>query len=181
MNLPLHINSQNLSARPLQATDAEVVFYSWANDSHVAKYLVWSNHSTIEETKKYVQGCLEKYRAGLEATYLVLSRDREQTIGSISLRPKGHMVEVGYLIRRSHWGRGLGSELLRATIQEVFGSTSFLRLWAYCDIENIASARVMEKSGMQLEGTLRSWAIHPNISSMPRDVSVYSILAHEKF
>ena len=180
MNLPLCINSQNLLAKPIQTADAEVVFHSWSGDTQVAKYLVWRNHSSIDETKKYIQGCIEKYRAGVESTYIAWSKNETQALGCISLRPKDHMVEVGYLVRRSHWGRGLCTELLRATMQQIFTSTCYLRIWAHCDIDNKASARVMEKSGMHLEGTLRCWAIHPNISSIPRDVLVYSRLAHEK-
>lgn len=49
------------------------------------------------------------------------------------------------------------------------------RVCAYCDVDNAASARVMEKVGMVHEGTLRRWAIHPNVSDSPRDVLVYVV------
>jgi [ribosomal protein S5]-alanine N-acetyltransferase len=32
----------------------------------------------------------------------------------------------------------------------------------------------MEKAGMTLEGTLRRWFVHPNISPEPRDCRVYA-------
>jgi [ribosomal protein S5]-alanine N-acetyltransferase len=35
-------------------------------------------------------------------------------------------------------------------------------------VENLASARVMEKAGMTREGLLRRWIIHPNVSDEPR-------------
>jgi [ribosomal protein S5]-alanine N-acetyltransferase len=34
----------------------------------------------------------------------------------------------------------------------------------------------MEKAGMQLEGTLRRWSVHPNISPEPRDSHCYAIV-----
>ena len=45
---------------------------------------------------------------------------------------------------------------------------------AIFDVENVASARVLEKVGMQLEGKLRRNIVHPNISSEPRDSYCYS-------
>ena len=49
------------------------------------------------------------------------------------------------------------------------------RVWAYVDEENYASARVLEKSGMQREGILRSWSLHPNLGTRPRDCWSFSV------
>jgi ribosomal-protein-alanine N-acetyltransferase len=43
------------------------------------------------------------------------------------------------------------------------------RIGDVCDVENRASARVMEKAGMTREGLLQRWIIHPNVSAEPRD------------
>ena len=43
------------------------------------------------------------------------------------------------------------------------------RIGAGCYVENLACARVMEKAGLEREGMLRRWIIHPNISCKPRD------------
>ncbi len=179
MQFPSLFYSKRLTLRPIQLADAELVLDAWANDSEVAKYMVWRRHNSLDETRKYIASCLDRQRANVEITYIAWESGADRPLGSLAFRPRGHMVEVGYLIQRSHWGRGLGTEMLAAGIGEVFTGTSFVRVWAYCDTDNVASARVMEKAGMQHEGTLRAWAIHPNISSMPRDVLVYSILAHE--
>jgi len=46
---------------------------------------------------------------------------------------------------------------------------SIWRISAVADTENIGSIRVMEKAGLQREGVLRRWLVHPNISDDPRD------------
>jgi [ribosomal protein S5]-alanine N-acetyltransferase len=48
------------------------------------------------------------------------------------------------------------------------------RIGAVCDVENIGSARVLEKSGFVREGLLRRWLLHPNISDEPRDCFSYA-------
>jgi len=47
---------------------------------------------------------------------------------------------------------------------------------AFCDVDNLGSARVMENAGMQREGLLRRYVLHPNISDVPRDVYLYAVV-----
>lgn len=47
------------------------------------------------------------------------------------------------------------------------------RVWATCDTENLASVRVLEKTGLVLEGKLRRSMVRPNLSEKPRDTFVY--------
>jgi ribosomal-protein-alanine N-acetyltransferase len=47
-------------------------------------------------------------------------------------------------------------------------------VWAVCDVENVASARVLEKAGLLWEGTLRRYILHPNVSPEPRDAHLYA-------
>ena len=48
------------------------------------------------------------------------------------------------------------------------------RVGAVCDINNVGSARVLEKSGFAREGVLRRWLVHPNITDEPRDCYSYA-------
>jgi [ribosomal protein S5]-alanine N-acetyltransferase len=48
------------------------------------------------------------------------------------------------------------------------------RLQAFCDLENRASARVLEKAGLTLEGILRRYMVFPNLGDVPRDVYCYA-------
>jgi RimJ/RimL family protein N-acetyltransferase len=51
---------------------------------------------------------------------------------------------------------------------------SIWRVQAFCDLANRASARVLEKAGLTLEGTLRRYMVMPNLSAAPRDMLCYS-------
>jgi RimJ/RimL family protein N-acetyltransferase len=48
------------------------------------------------------------------------------------------------------------------------------RVWGVCDVENVGSARVMEKAGLSFEGVLRRHTIHPNVGTEPRDMRCYA-------
>jgi [ribosomal protein S5]-alanine N-acetyltransferase len=53
---------------------------------------------------------------------------------------------------------------------------SVWRVQAYCDPENGASARVLEKAGLVREGLLRRYIVTPNLGDEPRDVYVYALV-----
>jgi [ribosomal protein S5]-alanine N-acetyltransferase len=61
------------------------------------------------------------------------------------------------------------SEAASAVVEWGLALPSVFRVWAVTDVDNQASARVLEKIGMQREGLLRRWMVHPNLSPEPRD------------
>jgi [ribosomal protein S5]-alanine N-acetyltransferase len=66
------------------------------------------------------------------------------------------------------------TEVLTEVVDWAMGQSSVFRIGAFCDVDNVGSARVMEKSGMVREGLLRRWLMHPNISDEPRDCFSYA-------
>jgi [ribosomal protein S5]-alanine N-acetyltransferase len=55
-------------------------------------------------------------------------------------------VQLGYFLGESEWGRGLGTEFVGALVAWL-AARGPLRLTAYTDSDNLASAKVLEKSG----------------------------------
>ena len=68
------------------------------------------------------------------------------------------------------------TEAMKAVMDWALRRGDVYRVWAVCDIDNLASARVMEKAGMQREGVLKRWSVHPNISAEPRDSYCYAVV-----
>jgi RimJ/RimL family protein N-acetyltransferase len=107
----------------------------------------------------------------------VLTRAGEhRAIGAIGCTFHNFRAELGYVLGRAHWRRGFMSEALRAVVGAVLARDGIYRVWAVCDVENVASARVLEKAGLTREGVLRRWSLHPNISDVPRDCYVYAAI-----
>ena len=83
---------------------------------------------------------------------------------------------MGYCLRRDAWGLGLGTEAARGLIGFGFERLGLHRIWATCDTGNARSARVLERAGMVLEGTMRddTW-----LRGHWRSSHLYSILDSE--
>lgn len=57
-------------------------------------------------------------------------------------------LEIGWRLRRDHWGRGLASEAAVAMADFAFGPLAAPELMAVCEPANLASAAVMKRLGM---------------------------------
>ncbi len=60
-------------------------------------------------------------------------------------------VEVGYILARAYWGKGLATEAARASRDYGFTQLGFDRLISVIQPANQASQRVARKNGMHLE------------------------------
>jgi ribosomal-protein-alanine N-acetyltransferase len=139
------------------------------------RYLTWQPHRTIANTQEFVRESIAAWDNETLFIWAILLKDGT-FVGCISLRFEDFKVEAGYAIARAHWGKGITPEALRELIDWALDLSWVYRVWAVCDIENPASARVMEKVGMTREGILRKWSIHPQTGDTPRDCYCYSIV-----
>jgi ribosomal-protein-alanine N-acetyltransferase len=176
MNPPERLETDRLVLRPPTLADGESVFITYAQDPEVTRYLTWQPHPSITQTLEFLAGCMEAWRGDCRFPYIITLKGADSAIGMIEVRLDGFKAEVGYGMGRAHWGKGYMTEAVRALIAWALGQTEIYRVWAICDVDNIASRRVMEKAGMQQEGILRREIIHPNISTEPRDCYLYAIV-----
>ena len=70
-------------------------------------------------------------------------------IGSARHPTMDHERDFGYALDRQTWGQGYMTEALRAVLAYECETLGTERIFATCDTSNRASARVMEKGGMQ--------------------------------
>jgi RimJ/RimL family protein N-acetyltransferase len=154
--------------------DAGAIFNSYAQDPKVLRYLTWLPHKNIQETEGFVAECIGGWKSGARFPYVIVLSESDEVMGMIEIRINDFRADVGYVISRQHWGKGMAPEALRSLVNWALGQEAIYRVWALCDVDNLASARVLEKVGMQREGLLRRQIIHPNISDEPRDCHCYA-------
>jgi len=172
---PAELLTARLRLRKPTLADANPLFRAYATDEEVVRFLIWTPHRSVTDTRDYLKHCLGEWSTGNSFPYVIESLDSQSgPIGMIDLRKRPHGMDFGYVLARSHWGQGFMSEALTAVVDWSLDQPDIWRASAICDVDNGASARVMEKAGMSFEGILRRYFVHPNVADEPRDCRMYA-------
>jgi RimJ/RimL family protein N-acetyltransferase len=178
MTAPL-IHTRRLVLREIDEDDFDAV-HAYGSDPEVVQYVPWGPN-TEPVTHDFIQRCMERAMAEprLEYVFGVVPRESIDLVGSVGLYLRSadaHQAMLGYAYGRAAWGQGYATEAALAMVELGFDVLGLRRIWASCDPRNHASARVLEKVGMKLEGHLRE---STNIRGTLRDELVWGILERE--
>lgn len=169
------LQTERLILRRPRESDALALFEAYTRDAEVARYMVWRPHAALTETEGFIAACIRDWPSELRRAYVLALRDRnEHPVGMLDARRHSHVVDIGYVLARSHWGKGLMPEAIRAFTTAALRIPGVFRVQATCDIENRASVRALEKSGFAREARLERHTLHPNISPGPRPCFMYA-------
>lgn len=169
MTPPDSLQTTRLFLRKPQLDDASAIFRAYGQDAEVTRYLMWRPHNDVGDADAAARRFLNDWASKTQFCWLIFARDTGELAGSIAARKAENEMNLGFLLARSYWGRGFMAEAVAAVVHWAFSDPSISRIWAACDVENRASARVLEKTGFLLEGVLEQSSLHPNISAIPRD------------
>lgn len=174
LNAPDEFATARLLLRKPRLDDAAALFHAYARDREVVRFVTWRPHQSEQETRGFLELCLEEWSTESGHPYVIeIAGADARPVGMIHLHKRPHRVEFGYIMARSHWGQGYMTEALSALVDWSLNEGTW-RAAAFCDVENLASARVLEKADMTFEGILRKFSVHPNISPEPRDCRMYA-------
>lgn len=169
---PPTIETDRLVLRPMVEDDAEAMWHVFSDDE-LMRY--WSSppHRSIEETRTYVA---TNARQDVYLTWAITERGGE-ALGHVALTERRPGVgEIGYSLRRSHWGRGYAREAVGGIVRHAFGEGGYRRLLADTDPDNEPSNRLLEDLGFRREGLLREeWETHIGV----RDSIIWGLLRRE--
>ncbi|OLC49018.1 MAG: hypothetical protein AUH43_08395 [Acidobacteria bacterium 13_1_40CM_65_14] len=143
----------------------------------MTKYVGWPAHQTVEDTRGFLAFSESHWEQWPAGSYLAWSRETGALLGSTGLLFETPLrAMTGYVFARDAWGRGYATEALAAMVG-VARTVGVLRLFALCHADHRASARVLEKCGFSLEGTLSRYAEFPNLQpGDPLDVLCYATI-----
>jgi RimJ/RimL family protein N-acetyltransferase len=123
---------------------------------------------------------LEKAREGrsLELTDFLIEKKNGSKIGYIQhfTHPAVKRLEIGFSMIPSERGKGYCTEAVRIMIDYLFLSKDIVRIQAQTEPGNLASQKVLEKTGFKKEGTMRKCDFS---RGELRDAYLYSILREE--
>ncbi|MEQ2464415.1 GNAT family N-acetyltransferase [Niallia hominis] len=176
-NLPT-LETERLLLRKITLEDAWDMHYYGSNEN-VSKYVTWETHKSLSDTREFIEFVLTKYENKKIAPWGIEYKENGKLIGTIdfvSWQLKHNIAEIGYVLSQDYWGKGITTEAAKEVIKFGFENMDLVRIQARCDIENIGSARVMEKVSMTFEGVIRKGIF---VKSKHRDIKMYSIINEE--
>jgi len=156
MNPQPTLTTERLILRPFVAEDAGAV-QRLVSDIEIARNTLHIPHPYPEGgAAQWIAKHAEAYEKSTEIVFAIVTRDTNELAGAIGLVPKEHnRGEIGYWVGVPFWGRGYSTEATRAIIRYAFETIGMNRIEAMHFSRNPASGRVMQKAGMQHEGTHR--------------------------
>lgn len=169
------IETDRLILRHMKLSDAKDM-YDYAQRSEVTRYLLWAPHESLEYTRSYLKQVERCYRQGTFHDFGVILKENNRLIGTCGfarIDEPNATAEAGYVLNPDYWGNGIATEALSAVIALGFEKKGFNRIESRYMVDNQASRRVMEKSGMTFEGVLRQSIF---VRDGYEDIGVCSIL-----
>ncbi|MDE6614357.1 MAG: GNAT family N-acetyltransferase [Clostridia bacterium] len=173
------IETDRLILRKFQDSDAPCMYNNWASSDEVTKYLMWQSYKSIDDAKERINFLKENYVRDNFYDWVIVLKEIGEPIGSIGvvdLKENINAVHIGYCIGKKWWHQGITSEALSALIDFFFNKVGVERIESRHDPRNVNSGKVMQKCGMQYEGTLKKADIN---NQGICDAAYYAILKSE--
>jgi ribosomal-protein-alanine N-acetyltransferase len=175
----MELETERLILREFRENDWPDIL-AYQADPLYLRYYEWTER-TPKAVQEFVQMFLDQQqeRPRTKFQLAVTLKPNHQLIGTCGIRTKSvdaHEGDIGYELSPKHWGQGYATEAARAIVQFGFTELRLHRIWSWCIADNVGSARVLEKLGMQLEGRLRD---KERFKGRWWDTLLYAILDHE--
>jgi [ribosomal protein S5]-alanine N-acetyltransferase len=151
----IELEGERVRLRPIELCDAKDMFVFVA-DPEVVRFLPWQPAVELRGVQAFLEQQQARRQSGESLAFSVILKDSGIVVGStdiMQLKARDRHVELGYILSREHWGKGLMTEAAALSRDFVFGELKRKILTAFADHENIGSRRVLEKIGMKEVGS----------------------------
>ena len=148
------IQTDRLILRPFKQEDLKD-FFEYASVEGVGEMAGWKHHESIEKTQEILNDFIKE-----DKTFAIVLKENNKVIGSLGIEKYGMEQaltefynyqgrEIGYVLSKTYWNKGLMSEAVKAIINYLFNDLDLDFLTCgYYDF-NIQSKRVQEKCGFK--------------------------------
>lgn len=143
------ITTLRLVMRPFTTGDRNAL-YEIVQEPNIFQYFPSKGAWAIEKVERYIQYQIAHWQKFNYGHWAVVLRETGQIIGwnGLEYLPDTNETEVGYLFSRAFWGKGYATESAIAIVQFGLIKVGLKEIIGLTDPENIASQRVLEKSGL---------------------------------
>jgi ribosomal-protein-alanine N-acetyltransferase len=170
------LETKRLTIRALSDADIPALFEVF-RDPESVRYWSHTALTDIAQAEELLRTIEKNVATGTFAQWGIARRDDDLVIGTCTLHRilRDHRrAELGYILRRDHWGRGLAAEALTRLFEHAFGTLGLHRLEADIDPRNAGSIKLIERLGFRREGLLRERYF---VAGDIQDSVIYGLLA----
>lgn len=140
------IYTDRLMLRKIREDDYRDMF-RYTSKEEVAKYVTWSVHKSIEDTKAICKIWTDEYKNGDKYHWAIVYNNR--VIGNIEIvKIIDTTAMIGWQMDSEYWNKGIMTESAKAVRDFLFGEIGIEAIEAEYVDKNIGSGRVMQKIGM---------------------------------
>ena len=172
------IETERLILRGPKTSDLQLV-YDIHSDPDVMRYYGVLPYDSEEKAQKHLDWLISLHteKKGLRPVITIKGEDTYiGDVGYYDYEKKHNRAEIGYILGKDHWGKGIMTEALEAMLRYGFKRMNLNRVQALIDPRNKASMRVAEKQGFMYEGTFREYEFEYGDYI---DLYMYSLLARD--
>ena len=151
------IETPRLQMREFCLEDTDAVF-EFGSNPEVAKYTGDKVTKTKEDARKIITDIwLPEYKKYGYARYALIHKADDKLIGFCGLKyePRLEGPDIGYRMLPEYWGKGLGTEAAKATLEYAVQTLGLKKIFGEAVAENVASCRILEKLGFVFEKTYK--------------------------
>lgn len=150
--------TERLKLRRIKEEDGEEIFYGFRNQEGFLYYMN-KEKTTLDKQKSGLIGIDEKYKNLDYYNWLITTKEDGKIIGLITFNvfEVNETVEVSYALDERYFNKGYMSEAVNKVKEFAFKEMNVNRFQASCCASNAASKRVIEKCGLNYEGTLKNY------------------------
>ena len=151
MSIPT-IKTARLTLRPFTLKDAEPL-HQILSIPGVLEYFPNPDPPDLEHVQKLVQRRIDHWGDHDYGWWAVEPNRVGELIGWSGLQhlPETDEIEIGYLLSKPYWGKGLATESAIAGLDYGFNSLSVEKIIGIVHPENITSQKVLEKIGLRFQ------------------------------
>ena len=153
------ISTPRLKIRSFAAEDTAALIER-RNDPRVARYQNWTLPYSSERAESLVASLLEMDGPTNDEWWMATVTDgrSDQILGdlAVGMTWSNRCAEIGYTLASEHWGEGVATEAAEALIHYLFNTVGVTRVMGTLHPENLASAMVLERTGLVFEGHTRN-------------------------
>lgn len=130
--------------------------HAYVSDPEVSIFIGWPLTKTLEETRTYYKKLVENEKNEThEYASIMLDGKHIGTLMLFNFSREAKNVEIGYVLNKNYWGRGIVSEAVKLLMDHLLNHTDTHKICARLVKGNIGSAKVLEKYGFVQEGCFK--------------------------